>query len=462
MKNFFKNKWFKRSVAALLVVAVGIGGFAFIKGRQSTETDAEKMETAIVTRRSITNTVTGSGTVEAYETYNIVPTVTGEIVFCEAEEGQWIEEDQVLYKFDTEKSDNAISKAQNSVENAALNLETAEENVEKLTIVAPAQGVVSNLSLTIGDKASGVVCTLTDNTYMIAEIKVATSDVDKLTAGDKVVLGLEKYMTTVDARVERISSASVAGENGSLVTMVDVVLENPGSIAEGTYCSATFVTAAGEFDGAEASTLRYPDSAKANAEQSGTVKTINVKNGDWVNKGDVIAVLENSQVANQLKTARMNYSDAMSNLADTKKEAENYVLTAPIAGKVMQKNYKKGDTVAGNNSTTLMVLADTTKMKFTINVDELDVAKITVGQEVIIEADAIEGARFIGRIETVSMLGTASSGVTYYPVNVVIEEPGDLIPGMNVSAEIVVESAEYVIAVPSGAINYYDGAYVLT
>ena len=459
MKKFFKSKWFKRAVIALLVIAIAAGVLVFFNSRKSKDTDSTAVATAVVTRRSITNTVTGSGTVEAYETYNIVPTVTGEIVFCDVEEGDWVDEDQVLYKFDTERSDNAISKAQNSVENASLSLETAEENVANLTIKAPMQGVVSNLSLKIGDKASGTVCTLTDNTYMIASINVSAADVKKIAKGDAVTLGLEKYMTTVTGYVDRISSASVAGANGSMVTSVDVMLQNPGSIAEGTYCSATFHTAYGDIEGAEAAALSYPDSAKATAEQSGTVAKINVKNGDWVKKGDVIAVLENSQVTNQLKTARMNYSDAVSSLSDTIKEAEDYVLTAPISGKVMQKNYKKGDTVAGSNSTTLMVLADTTKMKFTINVDELDVAKITVGQEVTIEADAIEGEVFIGKIETVSLLGTSSSGVTYYPVSVVIEEPGDLIPGMNVSAEIIVESAENVIAVPSGAVTYYDGAY---
>lgn len=462
MKKFFRNKWFKRAAALIVVAAVAFGGFAVFNNRKKTDETQSETTTAIVARRNIENTVTGSGTVEAYETYNIVPTVTGDIVFCDVEEGDWVEEGQILYKFDTEKSDNAINKAQNSVENSALNLESAQENVNNLTIKAPAQGVVSNLSLAVGDKASGTVCNITDNTYMITQIPVSSSNVSGISIGDKVTVGIEKYMTTVTGVVDRKSSASAAGANGSVVTEVDVVIENPGSIAEGTYCTATFHSASGDIEGAEAAQMKYPDSVKATAEQSGTVAKINVKNGDWVNKGDVIAVLENSSVTNQLKSAKMNYSDAVGNLSDTKKEAEDYVLTAPISGKVLQKNYKKGDTVAGTNSTTLMVVADTTKMKFTINVDELDVSKITVGQEVAIEADAIEGEVFTGRIETVSHLGTSSSGVTYYPVDVVIEQPGDLIPGMNVSAEIIVESAQNVIAVPSGAVSYYSGKYYVT
>lgn len=462
MKNFLKNKWFKRGISLLVVAAIVTGGVLFFKGRNAQRTTEEVIPTAIVTRRSITNTVTGSGTVEAYETYNIVPTVHGEIIECNVEEGEWVEEDQVLYMFDTETSDNAISKAENSVENASLSLEQAQENVANLTVTAPMQGVVSNLSLIIGDGANGSVCTITDNTYMIASIPVTTAFVKNIAKGDEVTVGLEKYMTTLKGYVDRIATGSQAGANGAMVTIVEVRLDSPGSITEGTMASATFHTQTGDIEGAEAAALYYAEPAKATAKQSGTVKQINVKNGDWVNKGDVIAVLENSQVENQLKTARMNYSDAVSNLADTRKAQEDYILKAPIAGKVMEKNYKKGDTVAGQNSTTLMVVADTTRMKFTINVDELDVAKITIGQEVTIEADAIEGEVFKGRIETVSFLGSSSSGVTYYPVVVVIDSPGDLIPGMNVSAEIIVESAENVVAVPSGAVSYYDGAYYVT
>ncbi len=462
MKEFFKTKWFKRIIAIAVVLTVAIGAFNLWRGSNKTKDASGEVVTAVVTRRSIVNTVTGSGTVEAYETYNIVPTVTGDILECSVDEGQWVEEGQVLYRFDTETSDNAISKALNSVENAALSLEQAQENVDNLTIKAPAKGVVSNLSMGIGDKTSGSVCTITDNTYMIAEIPVSSAQVGRIGVGDKVTVGLEKYMTTVTGVVDRKSSGVVAGSNGAMVTNVDVIISSPGSISEGTYCSATFHTSEGDVDGAEAAVLNYPKSAKATAEQSGTVKKLNVKNGDWVDEGDVIAVLENSQVTNQLRTAQMNYSDAVSNLSDKRKAAEDYVLTAPISGKIMEKKYKKGDTVAGNNSTTLMVVADTTRMKFTINVDELDVAKITIGQEVSITADAIERVRFKGVIETVSHLGSSSSGVTYYPVQVRIDNPGDLLPGMNVSAEIIVESAQNVISVPSGAVTYYDGKYYVT
>jgi HlyD family secretion protein len=485
----FKKKWFKRSVAIVLVAAIACGGFVFYRSKKSGESQ-EAMSTAIITRGDIEVSVTGSGTVEAYETYSIVPTINGEIIFCDVEEGDMVEEGQVLYRFDSEQSDNAIKTAENnvktsqsqvktsanSVESSKLSLEQANQSVSDLTIKASASGVVSGLNVGVGDSVQGTVCSITDNTYMIASIPVSSNSVSSVSVGNSVTVVLEKYMTQVVGTVNRISNTSVAGSNGSMVTYVDVKVSNPGSIAEGTMATATINAASGKIEGAAAAALSYPDAVKVNAEQSGTVSKINVKNGDWVNSGDVIMVLSNQSVTNNAKSAQMNYENSKINyenaqtsyensqtsLSNTKKSAEDYVLTAPISGKVLSKQYKKGDTVYSQNSTTLMTIADTSKMKFTINVDELDVAMISVGQEVDVTADAIEGEMFKGEITTVSLLGTSANGVTYYPVEVTINEPGDLLPGMNVDAEIITQSAQNVILAPVDAVSYYNGSYYVT
>ncbi|MCD8049046.1 MAG: HlyD family efflux transporter periplasmic adaptor subunit [Clostridia bacterium] len=482
--KFFKKKWFKRLISLVLVVVLVVVGVVVYKNVMGGD-EEEELITAIVTRGDVENWVTGSGTVEAYETYDIVPTVNGDIIFCDVEEGDYVEEGQVLYQFDSETSDNAITTAQNSVktalssvntaktsiETARISLEQAQDDVDDLTVTAPAQGVISGLSVAVGDNASGVVCTITDNTYMETEIPVSSTDAAKISVGDSVTVVLERYMKSVSGSVTRVSNATVAGSNGSIVRNVEVRIDNPGSIAEGTMATATFHTSSGDIEGAEAASLSYPDAVKANAEQSGTVETLNVKNGDWVNEGDVIMVLSSTSLTNSLRNAQISYENALTsydnavtsyenaltNLSDAQKSAEDYTLTSPIAGQVLSKSYKKGDTVYGTSSTTLMTVADVSRMKFTLNVDELDIAKISVGQEVTLTADAVEDVTFTGKISTISLLGMSASGVTYYPVEVTIDDPGDLMPGMNVDAEILVESAQNVIRVPVGAVNYYNG-----
>lgn len=62
-----------------------------------------------------------------------------------------------------------------------------------------------------------------------------------------------------------------------------------------------------------------------------------------------------------------------------------------------------------------MVVADVSKMKFTIDVDELDIAKVELGQTVQVTADALENESITGVITSVSNSGTASNGDNELP-----------------------------------------------
>lgn len=466
MKTFFKKKWVKRVIAIILAVALVAAGLAVWKHFGKTEKTEGTAVTSIVTRRNITNSVTGSASVEAYEKYDVVSTISGEILECNAEVGDWVEEDQVLYRFDTESIENKIKDNQNSVEEALLSLESAKEAVENLTIKASASGIVTNLSLKKNADASGSACSIVDNTYVTATVPVPSSQISKIKLGDKVSVGIEKYMVSLTGSVEDIMTGSYASTAGTSMTNVEIKIENPGSIAEGTKGFVTIHTQDGDVEGAEAAELNYPDSVNVKIEQSGKVKKVYVKNTDWVNEGDIIAVLENSDVTTRLRSAEIAYEKKLSDLTDAKKDLEEYIITSPIAGEVLAKeDYKVGEKVTSgqSGSTSLMTIADTTRMKFTISIDELDVSKISVGQDVSITTDAIENVTFSGVIETVAMMGTSNNGVTVYPVVVRIDNPPEeLLPGMNVNAEIVVESVENVVAVPADAVSYYNGAYYVT
>lgn len=54
-------------------------------------------------------------------------------------------------------------------------------------------------------------------------------------------------------------------------------------------------------------------------------------------------------------------------------------------------------------------------------------------------ADALEGQTFTGVVDTISISGTTVGGATSYPVTIILEDYGDLRPGMNVSARIIGE-----------------------
>ena len=146
---------------------------------------------------------------------------------------------------------------------------------------------------------------------------------------------------------------------------------------------------------------------------------------------------------------------------DTEKQMENYTITSPISGTVIQKNVKAGDTVGTdtNSSETLCTIYDLSYLEMTLNVDELEILSIKEGQNVTITADAISDRTFTGVVTSVSAAGTTTGGTTTYPVTIRIDDTGDLLPGMNATAEIEVSSAENALTIPNGAV--VRGNYVL-
>ena len=92
-------------------------------------------------------------------------------------------------------------------------------------------------------------------------------------------------------------------------------------------------------------------------------------------------------------------------------------------------------------------------LQMTLNIDELDIDNVEVGQTVNITSDAKEGQTFTGVVTKVSVVGTTSGGTTTYPVTVRIDDTEGLRPGMNVDAEIVLTSADDVLAIPGTAVN---------
>ena len=74
----------------------------------------------------------------------------------------------------------------------------------------------------------------------------------------------------------------------------------------------------------------------------------------------------------------------------------------------------------------------------------------------VVTADAVEGKRFDGVITSIGIIGTSSSGVTTYPVEVVIEEYEGLLPGMNVTAEIITEEVTDTVRIPVAALSRGD------
>ncbi len=462
----------KAVLCIILAVAVALAGFGIYKWSKSKKTATTDAGTSIVRAGNLTNSISGSGSVEPIEQREIVPVVKGEIIEAPFNEGDEVKKGDVLYRFEMTAATNAIETAQNNVEKARTNLSNkqsslakAQENIDNLTIKATSSGKIDGLSLLVGEDASGMICTITNYKEQTVVLPFNSSKIGEIQVGDSATVAVDKYMMNTTGKVTRKYNTPSTLSSGALVYNVEILLDDKYILEEGVSVTATV----NGITSASYGNTKYASPVKINAQQKGEVKKVNFKNGDWVDKGDVIAVLENADVTDNLRNARqsvkeaqMNLTEAENTLEDKQEEANEYIMESPIDGVILTKSYEVGDTISGQNSTVMMVVADMSKMKFTISADELDIAKIKLGQSVSVTADALTGQRLMGRITSISKLGTSSNGVTNYPIEVTIDNPGDLMPGMNVSANIIVEQATDVLYLPVEAVEYFGGKYYVT
>lgn len=118
---------------------------------------------------------------------------------------------------------------------------------------------------------------------------------------------------------------------------------------------------------------------------------------------------------------------------------------------------------SGIATVTVFTLASRDMMKVSVNVDELDILSMVVGNEAEIRLDAIDGEVFTGTITAVGRQSSSGNGVAQYPIEITFSQTDSMLEGMNASVSIVLEKSENTLVVPAAAvINRGNRSFVYT
>lgn len=459
IKEFYTKKNIIILVAVVLIIAL-LCFFVFGKGKNN-KTEEQKYTEAQAERMDITETIEQSGVIEPLDRYEITSLVKGEIISSPYEEGDYVEEGATLYQIDDEDAQLNIEKTQNSIERSRMSLEETSDDISKLNIYANASGKLSEFTMKMGDTVNGVIGKITNTDNLTVDIPFSAADFDKISVGNSVTITSALYMTSMSGRVSHKYDATAGtGNDGSVLKNIEIEIPNPGSLAEGTTFAATVNTPYGTVSSAGSGTIGGGTVTTLKADVSGTVSYIAVKDGDYVKKGQLIAKLTSDSLTNSQRSNQLNLKDSELSLKSSQKSLDDYNITSPISGTVITKNSKAGDKIDNSNSqTVMMVVADMSKVKFTITVDELDITKIALGQTAVVDADALPEETYEAKVTSIAGEGTSTGdGVTTFKVELTIDEPGNLRSGMNVNANIVIEEAKDVIGIPEEALMNTKGS----
>lgn len=449
-----RRKWIKRvlviaAVLALLfwiVVRPMLGGTAAVSGAY---------QTAQVQRQDLTVSVSGSGTVTPIESYQVSALVTGEILESPFEDGDQVEKDQLLYRIDPGSAQTALQQAQLSVQQAQMNYDTLASSLQ---VKAIGGGVVQALHVQEGDLVSAgtAIADITDTSTMTLTVPFQAGDAAHISVGQTAQVTLSGTLETLSGTVESVASADQVGNGGALVRQVKIRLTNPGALTDATTATARVGSYACAAGGTLSPRLRQTITAAA----SGEITSLNVSVGSRVSAGTVLASIGGESAENSLADAALAVQNAQLSLQSAQEALDSYTITSPISGTVIEKNLKAGDQLNGGDSGAMAVIYDLSQLELQMDVSELDIGQIQPGQTVEITAEALPGQTFTGVVEKVSVNGTTTDGFTTYPVTILLSEYGDLNPGMNVSADIIVERAENALCVPAEAVNSDDTVLV--
>ncbi len=164
-----------------------------------------------------------------------------------------------------------------------------------------------------------------------------------------------------------------------------------------------------------------------------------------------------------ITSAEQNVKYALENYQNEKKNYSESRVAAPISGTVNAINIKNGDDLSklssGSSRTVPIIIGDLGTMKAQVQVNEVDVPSVEIGQKAMLTFSAIDGLTVSGKVEKMDSLGTQTSGVVTYNVTIGFDTLDSRIkPEMSVSASIITGVKQDVILVPNSAVKTQSGS----
>jgi len=448
------KKYLKWAVPLVVVVVIVAAVAIYQSNKTQTAEVAPEYTQASVTRRTISQTLSTTGTLQAANSYTVRTLVEGEILSADFEEGDEVSAGQQLYQIEN-------SDASTSVEQAQINLDQAQRNYDTIAdyryVRSPVAGTVYSLKIKVGDEVTSgqEVAVVQDASQMVLQLTFPSADAASFSVGQSAQITLDGTFEVLQGTITEVSGSDILSSGNVLVRNVTITTPNAGTLNTTQSATATV----NGISSTNSATFNYKEQRTLTASTAGTVASIYVPEGGAVAKDGIVIELAGEDLEETIQNAYESLRSREISMRNAEETLANYTITAPISGTVIQKNYQAGETVESGKD--MCIIYDMAYLEMTINVDELDINQISVGQDVSVTADSVDGV-FNGKITRVSMVGKTDGGTTTYPVTVQVEEYGALRPGMNVNAEIVVEQATDSIAVPNAAIERGDVVLVTT
>lgn len=266
-----RSKLIKAVIACVVIAGLGAGGY-FVYNKfftKSVNVTSSKYYTASVTKKDLSNTISGSGSAYAGTSKDVTPNNSGTLSGLSVKVGDTVTAGQTLFTVSSDDLSKAVTTAKNNLTKANLSLssdesaDTVDSNkvaedkiavsdaetslasaksaLAKMTVTAPISGVVTVVNSTNGDTVSSgtTVLTIVDMNSIKIKVSVDETDISKVKTGQTATI---KFSALSDKSFQgTVESIAETGTTSNSVTTYSVVVgvTNPSGIKLGMNATVT-------------------------------------------------------------------------------------------------------------------------------------------------------------------------------------------------------------------------------
>lgn len=387
---------------------------------------------ATLNKQTLSATVSATGNIQPESDAKLSFQVAGQMAEVLKQQGDRVVKGEAIARLDTTDLSIAVSQAEASIQQAKTNV----SNAEQAMIVAQA-----NYSRTVeGTRPADVAAAQAAyaaalESYTKVKKGPTPQDLGTVEAG---LRNAEAALKQAQFAYDLAFRVNPAGIGASPAALQLEQATNAYNSAKAQYDKV----ALGADNAQVAAAYQQVQSAKAALDKA----------KEPARSFDVDQVTAQRQQASlQLDNARTALKLAELQAQSAKRKLEQATLTAPKDGVLSVLTAKVGEMTAG---TPIATLVDDSKLHIDITVDEIDVAKVKTGQDVVVTLDALPGTELRGKVERISPTSTTLNGVVSYVVRVVLSQASqNLRTGMTANASIVLDKRENVLVAPNWAVR---------
>lgn len=469
----FKNKpVLKWTLLGALLIALAIAvlvGCSRLPGAAGSNSSATaNMQTVALLRGPLASTVGATGTVRSNQSATIPWQTSGKVGQVMVKMGEKVEADQALASLDPNTISQSIIQAQTDLINAQQALDDLYK--PQPLQIAQAETNLSDAQTALDNLLHPTELALTQAQQAVVNAQGAVDDAQK--AVNALYNGRGDKQSIEQARAAYLLAQDKVDQ---LQDIYDRVHGDPTTDASKALALSNLYAAEKERDHALAA-LNWYLGSPSESEITDKESALALAQAQLADAQDTYNKLQNpTDVDIQLAQARVN--DAQETLDKLKNGpteqditiAQNRItlaqaslnqanLIAPFTGTITAVNVMPGDMVSPGG--VAFRIDDLSKLFVDLQVSEIDMPSIQMGQAVSITFDALPEKEYSGQVTGLGLVGSLDQGAVYFPVTVQMTSVDEAVKsGMTAVANIVISQVENVLQVPNRAIQSSDGEH---